>query len=115
MHVVLAAATAALAALVAVIGVARGIRGRPSLHWLDRAILAALSVIAAGALVGAALLASGPGPRDALHFVYAAAAFLALPIARFARSGLSPRLRSTAVVVGGVTLVALTVRLLQTG
>jgi len=88
---------------------------RPAMRWIDRAILVELGVVALAIVAGGAVFVSGPGPRDPLHLVYAVAALVTLPIARFAVPSLAPGRRSGALLAGGVILIALTLRLQQTG
>jgi hypothetical protein len=112
-HWALALGVAVVGGVVAVVTTGWGRIGRPGRLAVDRAILVAIAAVIVAIASGLLLLAAGGRPADALHFVYAAAALGALPIARFA--GVFAGRRALAVVVGAVVLVALVVRLAQTG
>jgi hypothetical protein len=111
-----------LAALAAVAAVgtllAAGIlgwRGGSARHWLDRAILAALAVVAADAAIGLVLVASGHAPTDLLHVVYGAVAIVVLPLGRWAGRSTDLRRRALWLAGGSVVLLAVLARLAQTG
>src|SRR4051812_2618725 len=79
-----------LAAAVAVLAVALGAivlldltTGRSGRRAQDRLILGALAVVGVAILTGLVLLVTGHVPTDPLHVLYAVAALVALPIARF--------------------------------
>jgi len=112
-HGALAIAVAVIGVVVAAVAIGWDRFGRPGRLAVDRAIL--LAIVAALVAIGSGLLllATGGRPADALHFVYAAAALVALPVARFA--GVFATRRPLAVIVGAIVLVALVVRLAQTG
>jgi hypothetical protein len=112
-HGALAVSVAVCGVVVAAVAIGWDRFGRPGRLAVDRAILVAIvaALVAIGS--GLLLLATGGRPADALHFVYAAAALVALPIARF--GGVFASRRALAVVVGALVLVALVVRLAQTG
>ena len=100
---------------VAVVAVAIGWDrfGRPGRPAVDRAILVAIvaALVAIGA--GLLLLVTGGRPADALHFVYAGRRSSRCP-SRGSRA-CSRAGGALAVVVGALVLVALVVRLAQTG
>jgi hypothetical protein len=102
---------AGAATLLAVL--AGAVTRRPFRFARDRAILAAIAVVAANVLVGVVLLAGGGAPADPLHLVYAAVALVILPVARFWDR--LARRRELAVGAGAVVLAALVLRLFQTG
>ena len=77
------------------------------------AILAAIVVVLVAIGSGVVLLALGSRPADGLHLLYAAVAVLVLPAVRFPAA--FARRRGLAVGVGALVLVALVVRLAQTG
>ena len=112
-HGALAVAVAVIGVAVAAVAIGWGRFGRPGRLAVDRAILVAIAAALVAIGSGVLLLITGGRPADALHFVYAAAALVALPIARFA--GVFASRRALAVVVGALILVALVVRLAQTG
>jgi hypothetical protein len=71
--------------------------------------------IAAGGIVGAFLVVTGPGPSDGLHLLYGALALVALPGAALAASGRPARQRAIVLLVGSIVVVIIVVRLFQTG
>jgi uncharacterized membrane protein YqgA involved in biofilm formation len=87
---------------------------------VDRAVLAQLLLVAAGGLIGLALLAQGSRPADPLHFVYGPAAIICLPVAILigtrTSAARSPRLRRDIWTAGGgILLIGIGLRLLTTG
>jgi len=112
-HWAVAVAVGAIGVVVAAVTAGWGRLGRPGRLAVDRAILVAIAAVLAALGSGLLLLVLGGRPADALHFVYAAAALAVLPVARFA--SVLARRRPLAVVVGALVLVALVVRLAQTG
>lgn len=112
-HGALAVAVGLIGVVAAAVTIGWGRFGRPGRLAVDRAILVAIAAVILAIGSGLLLLAVGGRPVDALHFVYAAAALATLPIARFA--GAFAGRRALAVAVGAVVLVALVVRLAQTG
>ena len=113
-HRLAALLTAAGGLVVLGIVIGRSMTGRPLRFARDRAILAAAVLTALAALSGLALLATTNGPHEVLHLVYATAALLTLPVARFGGGALS-RHRSASVALGALITLALVVRLYQTG
>ena len=90
LHAWLASAAAVVAAGAVVLGALAGLglaAGRSARLWLDRLVLGLLAVVTAnvalGGLVAFLGLGGRSGPADPLHLVYAAAALVALPVARF--------------------------------
>ncbi|MEO8436839.1 MAG: hypothetical protein ABI562_00165 [Chloroflexota bacterium] len=87
---------------------------------MDRAVLAALGLVAAAALLGLALLIGGWRPRDPLHLLYGPAALICLPVAiwigarTIAADGSRVR-RDPWTAGGGFVLFDLSLRLLATG
>ena len=116
---ILAAVSGLAVAVIAVLALATGARSgvarASNRRSLDRAILGALAGLAVGALTGLWQLAAGSHPADPLHYLYAVVAVLILPAARFGGSGWWDRNRGRVVVLGGLILVALVMRLYQTG
>ena len=87
---------------------------------VDRAVLAAVFVVAAAGLVGIALLMAGSRPADPLHLVYGPAAIVSVPVAimigsRASTSGASRLRRDLSTTAGGIVLLGLALRLLATG
>jgi hypothetical protein len=74
--------------------------------------LVALAVTAAG---GLGLLVGGARPRELLHFVYAAIAFAALPLAGSFSARLPDQRRWLATVIGAVIALVAILRLFATG
>lgn len=114
-HLALGVAAAVLGGTTAVLAAIGLGRGRLPRLWLDRAILLALFVVALAIVTGPMLLATGHIPNDPLHLLYAGVALATLPIARFAFPAATPRRRAWLMLAGGLLLVGLFVRLLQTG
>jgi hypothetical protein len=114
LHRTLALIALAIGAGIGLLAALGALGGRPRRLAVDRAVLAALSVIALAVVSGLGMLLGGQRPHDLLHLLYAAAALLALPIARFG-GGVAARHRGPAVAIGGLLVVLLVVRLYQTG
>ncbi len=72
-------------------------------------------LVAIAALLGLVVLASGPGPHDALHLVYAVLAVVALPLTAWIAAGRPARHQAIAGLVGSIIELILVVRLFQTG
>ncbi len=114
LHRSLAILTIIAAIVVGGVSIGGSVPGRSLRFARDRAILAATGLVAVGALTGLVLLATTRGPHEGLHFVYAAAAMLTIPIARLGGGALG-RNRRLAVAIAALITVALVVRLYQTG
>lgn len=114
LHLWIAVATAAASAVLVATAVIGRLTGRGFRLALDRAILVVLAIAGFGVIVGLALLLAGHRPEDGLHLVYALAVVAALPVARFAIPRWDEH-RTAAAVLGGIVVVALVVRLAQTG
>lgn len=69
-------------------------------------------VTAAG---GLGLLVGGTGPRDTLHLVYGMVALGSLPIGNALSRGARPRRAALIALAARIVLVAVIVRLFQTG
>ncbi len=116
MHLGLMAVASVVTAALLVVATYGLARDRFLLLWIDRLILADLGVLALTSLVGPALLLSGEQPKDGLHFLYAAAAWLALPIGRVvSASAGSVRSRGVAIAIAALALLGVLVRLYMTG
>jgi hypothetical protein len=113
LHLVLAGLVAASGALLALVVLAGAVTRRPVRFARDRVILGAVVLVVVGVASGLLILGTGGRPDDPLHLVYAAAALIVLPTARFWDR--LERWRGAALGVGGVLLAALVLRLLQTG
>jgi hypothetical protein len=112
-HEALAVAVGLIGMVVLAVALGWSRFGRPSRLSLDRSILVAIAAMLVAIISGSLLFAGGARPSDPLHFVYATLALLVLPIARFAT--VFARRRAVAVGVAAALLVALVVRLAQTG
>lgn len=115
LHRWLAILSAALVALVAIES-AWSLRNRsaasPAGSRFQAVMLLALGVTIAG---GLGLLVGGARPRELLHFVYAALAVGALPVAASIARGSSPRRRRMATLVAALVAIAAVLRLFATG
>jgi hypothetical protein len=86
-----------------------------SYRLLDLAILGLVGSTAAAALAGLLLMLLGHRPSEALHFLYAAVALAAMPIARYAmRDGRVTQMARFVALAGVMALVSI-VRLFMTG
>jgi hypothetical protein len=126
LHVIFAVVATAASLVVAASAVLSAIVGRRSggrrdhRSAVDRAVLAVLGSVLAADLIGALLLVAGSRPADPLHFVYGAAALIALPVAiwvgaRGARVGSSRVRRDAWTAGGGLVLLGIVLRLFATG
>jgi hypothetical protein len=98
-----------VAALPGAIGLASGRR------WIDRAILSQLAAAAASGVAGVAVAVSGRGPREALHFVYAAIVIAALPGARYAVHAKTARPFAAWIAVAALVVMGALLRSFMTG
>jgi hypothetical protein len=113
LHRLLALFTAAAAGVVLLVVLVEAVTHRQRRFARDRAILAAVALVAIATLVGLLQLASGSRPDDLLHLLYAAVALLVLPVVRF--WGRLGGRRTLAIGAGAVILALLLLRLFQTG
>jgi hypothetical protein len=100
---------------VAVEAAIRTVRVRPSWGWLSRVPEVMLLLVVATAAAGLALLAAGQRPREYLHFIYAALALGAVPIADGLASRWSLRRTAVARLVGALIGLGVILRLFNTG
>ena len=112
-HRALAIAIGAVGVGILSVSIGWGRFGRPGRLAVDRAIIVALVVMLVALASGAWLFATGLRPSDPLHFLYAAAALVVLPIARFGAA--FARRRALALAIGAILLMGLVLRLAQTG
>jgi hypothetical protein len=126
LHVIFAVVATAASLVVVATAIWSAIVGRRSAgrrdhrSAVDRAVLAALGGVLAADLIGAVLLVTGSRPADPLHFVYGAAALIALPVAisvgaRGAGAGSSRVRRDAWTAGGGLVLLGIMLRLFATG
>lgn len=115
LHRALALVTAAGAVVLVILAAGGRLAGGASRLWIDRAILGLLAVIGLAILSGLALLLGGGGPDDPLHFLYAVAALLTLPVARAWATGDHAGRRWLAMALAGAVLGGVVVRLFMTG
>jgi hypothetical protein len=86
-----------------------------SYRLLDLAILGLVGSTSAALLAGLVLLLLGHRPSEALHFLYAAVALAALPIARYAMRNQSASQMARVAALGGVIVLVSVLRLFMTG
>ena len=98
-----------------VLGLVGWATGRWDRHAGDRVLLVAL-LLCSLAVVSGPLTALVAGlPPDPLHLVYGAAALAVMPVARYLGRAGEPRRRAGWLALGSLVLLALLVRLVQTG
>ncbi len=114
-HLWLWAVICVLAAVTLAVGIAGTVRNRFDKLTTDRLILAVLAVLALTSIVGPTLLVTGHQPGDALHYVYAVVAWLALPAGRYIAGSGSDRRRAGTVAVAAAILLGALLRLYMTG
>ena len=122
LHAWLASAAAIIAAGAVVLGALVGLRiaaRRSARVWLDRLVLGLIAVVAANIALGGLVVILAPGgrsgPADPLHLVYAVAALLALPVARFEVERRGSTRVGWWVCAGGVVTLGVLLRLWATG
>lgn len=81
----------------------------------DRFQAAVVSVLFVGSVSGAILLATGLGPTDGLHLLYAAVALAMVPLARSFTGRSGQRATAALLLSAFVVLGALLYRLIATG
>jgi hypothetical protein len=79
---------------------------------LESLVLIVVLVTGAG---GLGLFVSGPGPREALHFLYGGLAFGILPVARSLSKGARPRRQAVVTLVAALVVLVVLARLFATG
>jgi hypothetical protein len=123
LHALSGRMTIVLAAVVAAWAVLMALRGRVAGAAFRVALVVLFVGVTAGAVFGLILaLNMGPdpsqttgGPRDFLHWVYAAFALAAIPIVAVIAAVRPARQRPIVLAIGALTMLGLTARLLQTG
>ena len=115
LHVALAwiAVAGAVAVVAAALPAAAG--RTASYRLLDLVILGLIGSTVAASLAGLVLLLLGHRPSEALHFIYAAVALAAMPIARYALRDRSVSSMARFVALAGLIVLASVVRLFMTG
>ena len=95
-------------------GVAGLRRGNPGPTLRAYLVLVA-ALIVVEALIGLALLIRGHRPAERLHYVYAVAVALAIPVARRYATLQPARVEAIALSAGGLAVVLLGLRAVMTG
>jgi hypothetical protein len=115
LHVTLAVGTVAALAVAAIEAGARALTGRPPGRF--SAAMSAIVVIGVGvtAAGGLAMLARGERPKELLHFLYAALAFVLIPIGDSLAARASPRRRAAARFLAALVALGVVARLFGTG
>lgn len=90
----------------------RGAPPGPMSGRLDGLLLLALGVASAG---GLGILVGGGRPGESLHFVYAALALGAVPVAAAFARGAQARVQGFATLGGALVAILVIARLFQTG
>jgi hypothetical protein len=115
LHHLLAALSLLGMGTVIVEGATRLARGACPSRWASRTSGALLLLVGVTAAGGLALLLGGHRPREILHLLYAGLAFGAVPVADSLTRRASPRGRAVGRLAGGVTGLAVILRLFATG
>ncbi len=115
LHLAAAVASGATALAGAAIGLVGWVRARDLDRWLDRAVLALLVITLVASWIGLGLVASGPGPADALHLVYAVALLALVPATRAVAHRWTVRRRAGALAGAFAVSAVLVLRLAMTG
>lgn len=102
-------------AVLFLLGIAALTTGRWDRHAADRLVLAVLLVTSVAVASGVVTALVVRAPTDPLHLVYGAAALAVMPVARYLGRAGDRRRRAGWLAVGSLVLLALLVRLLQTG
>lgn len=84
----------------------------PLTSRVETLLLLALVITSAG---GLGLMAGGARPREPLHFVYAALALAALPVANSFAGRWEPRRLAVATLLAALVVLAVVARLFGTG
>jgi hypothetical protein len=112
---VLASLGLLVVAVVAIEAAIRAWRQSTPAPWFAQLGRIAVLLVVVTSAGGLGILLAGGGPREPLHYLYAALAMGALPVTdSFARRS-SPRRRALLTFVGAVVLFVLIARLFQTG
>ena len=115
LHLAVAAAAVAATLGLAAVSLLVVTTQRWNRRLVDRLVLGVLAALVLAAATGAAALVTAGPPSDALHYLYAALALAALPVARYlGRSG-SVRRRAGLLGAGTVLLLGFLFRLFTTG
>jgi hypothetical protein len=115
LHAASAVATAVCGVAIGVLGLIAAVTGRQLRLTLDRLVLVGLVAAGVAIVTGPVLWWLGRQPRDPLHQLYAVAAAVVLPLARFVPLARDWRRRAAGLAAGGLLVVGLVVRLAQTG
>lgn len=115
LHLTLATGTVAAAVVAAVEAAGRALTGRPPGRF--SAAMSAIVAVAVGmtAAGGLAMLARGQRPAELLHLVYAALAFVLIPLGDSLTAHATPRRRAGARLLAALAVLAVIARLFATG
>lgn len=108
-------AAIALVAVVAFEAAWRAFRDLPPSHTTGLLANITLIVVLIASAGGLGILLGGGAPTDSLHYVYAAIALVALPLATSLTRNRRPRTTAVIVLVIAVALLVVIARLFQTG
>jgi hypothetical protein len=107
---------AAFGAVVLVAAAVATATGRTASYLLlDRAILAQIVTLLAALISGLVVLPASSGPKDALHFLYAAVALVAAPLTRYVTRSSDSRRMGRWSTVAALVVVGAVARLFMTG
>jgi hypothetical protein len=86
-----------------------------SRRWIDRAILVQLAAAGAATIAGIAITVTASGPRDPLHFLYAAVVLTAVPVTRYVAHGRTGKLFARWMAVAALVVMGALLRSFMTG
>jgi hypothetical protein len=115
LHVSLAVGTVVAVAVVAIEATARALTGGPPGRFSAAISATLIFVVGMTAAGGLAMIALGERPREFLHFVYAAVAFVLIPIGDSLAARASPRRRAGARFLAALVALGVIARLFATG
>jgi hypothetical protein len=115
LHVTLAVATVVAMAVVACEAAFRAVSAKPPRRFAEAVSVIAVILVGMTAAGGLAILTRGERPREWLHFVYAAFAFILVPFGDAMTARASPRRRALARLVTALVALGVVARLFATG
>lgn len=115
LHAWIAVASAVLAALMVVVGALDGAGVVRARAWLDRLAVALFAALVLVVLLGPGIVVGLGGPADPLHFLYAAVALAAVPLARLVATRRGSVRAGWWMAAGGLVTLGMLALLWQSG